>query len=594
MTDERRFLVLYGSQTGTAQDVAERVNREAKRRHFSSKVMALDSFPVGDLLKEQMVVFVCATTGQGDPPDNMKLFWRFILRKNLPENSLSHLSYGVLGLGDSSYQKFNVISKKIYKRLLQLGGQPLVPIGLADDQHELGADVVIDPWLKVLWDRILQLFPLPPGKAIISDDICPPPRYKVTFLKENGYSNNLLPASHPNLNSSPSHENPFYADILSNDRLTAGDHFQDVRHIRLNIKDSKIRYNPGDVVMVMPQNLSKTVDHFINHLGLDGDAVFSLAQNDADIQLPSTLPNPCSIRHLITHYLDISGVPRRYFFELLSFFSNDEREQEKLKDFTTAEGQQDLYNYCNKTKRTYLEVMQDFPQTSPRIPFEYLFDLIPPLKPRAFSIASSQKAYANEVQILMAVVEYQTKIQEPRRGVCSTWLSRLRPGEVKVPIWVKKGTIRFPSDNVPIIMVGPGTGLAPFRSFIQDRISENIGDNYLFFGCRNKDKDYFFEKEWNEACNSGKLEIFTAFSRDQEDKIYVQHRITENGDLIWKLLDERKGYFYIAGNAKQMPDNVTSAVKEIIQKNGGRTEEEADLYIKKLEHEKRFQVEAWS
>ncbi|ESO92772.1 hypothetical protein LOTGIDRAFT_216443 [Lottia gigantea] len=593
MSEDRKLLVLYGSQTGTAQDIAERIAREAKRRYFSAKAIALDSFDVANLLKESTVIFVCATTGQGDPPDNMKLFWKFILRKNLPENSLSHMKYGVLGLGDSSYQKFNVIGKKINKRIFQLGGETLLPIGLADDQHELGPDVVVDSWLKDLWLKLLDLFPLPPGKQILSDKICPPPKYKITFS-----SNNEIP--HLNLTSAsptnkPCLEHPFYAELISNERITAKDHFQDVRHIKFNIKGSNISYKPGDVVMIAPQNNPKTIDSFLHLLGLNGNDVFYLEMNDPDYLLPTTLPSPCTIRYLLTNYLDISGVPRRYFFKLLSYFSTDEREKEKLEELSSSEGQQDLYNYCNRLKRTTLEVLQDFPQTCPRIPFDYLFDLIPPLKPRAFSIASSQKAYPDEIHILMAVVEYQTKIVEPRRGVCSTWLAGINTGHILVPLWVKNGTISFPTDNnIPVVMVGPGTGLAPFRSFIEERVQENFENNYLFFGCRNKNKDYYFEKEWNELCQKELLKIFTAFSRDQENKDYVQHRLKDNGELIWNLVENRKAFFYIAGNAKQMPDNVTETLKEVIREYGHMNVEASEVYIKSLEHSRRLQVEAWS
>lgn len=174
------------------------------------------------------------------------------------------------------------------------------------------------------------------------------------------------------------------------------------------------------------------------------------------------------------HYLDIQGVPRRYFFELLSHFTSSDLEKEKLLEFCSAEGQEELCSYCYRQKRTTSEVLQDFPSACANIPFKYLFDLIPPIQPRAFSIASSLKAHPDEVQLLVAVVNYKTKLIKPRQGLCSTWLASLDPlnKDCRVPVWVKKGTISFPKAlDAPIVMVGPGTGCAPFRSLIEERVS---------------------------------------------------------------------------------------------------------------------------
>lgn len=236
----RKLLVLFGSQTGTAQDTAERIGREAKRRHLQCTVEALDSYDVANLINELLVVFVCATTGQGDPPDNMKLFWRFLFRKNLPPGSLCRLDYAVLGLGDSSYPKFNFVAKKLHKRVLQLGGNPLLPVALGDDQHDLGPDAVVDPWLVALWDKILMLYPLPPGLEIISPDVRLPPKYTLHYVAEDSPQPNgaLLQPTKPR--AAPSELCPFAAPVVSNQRLTAQSHFQDVRLMEFDVTGSGI------------------------------------------------------------------------------------------------------------------------------------------------------------------------------------------------------------------------------------------------------------------------------------------------------------------------------------------------------------------
>ncbi|KAK2553223.1 NADPH-dependent diflavin oxidoreductase 1 [Acropora cervicornis] len=363
----RRISVLFGSQTGTAREVAERIGREAKRRFLSVTVMALDDYNVTKLIEEEVVIFVCSTTGQGDEPDNMKKFWRFILRRNLPSNSLCGVCFAVLGLGDSSYPKFNFIAKKLYKRLIQLGGTSLLSLGLADDQHDLGPDAVVDPWLKEIWQKVLQIYPLPPGKEVISANIRPPSRYKVIFVDSSCSGNGVFCSSneenHDKPNPAPCKRHPFYAKLISNHRMTAADHWQDVRLVQLDIKGSGMSHSAGDVMMVQPRNLPDVVQEFIALLALLPDQLFLLEQNDPDF------PNACA-----------------------------------------------------------------------NIPFEYFFDLISPIQPRAFSIASS----------LM--------------------------GDLRIPVWIKKGTISFPKDlNAPILMIGPGTGCAPFRGLIEERVCQSGG-----------------------------------------------------------------------------------------------------------------------
>jgi len=592
---ERDMLILYGSQTGTAADNAERIWREAKCRHFQTSICAMDSYSIADLVKQKYVVIVCSTTGQGDPPDNMMKFWRFIFRRHLPTNSLSQLSFAVLGLGDSSYAKFNFVAKKLHRRLLQLGGTPVQAVGLADDQHDLGPDAVIDPWLDGLWQQMLQLSPLPPGLQVIPGTELPPPKYKTrmdtsedVFVIPDSNFDSSLPCSPVNALSAP---------LLSNERITAPDHWQDIRKMRIDISASSQSYQPGDVLYIQPVNLPDMVEEFLGMFDMSHDSPIHLIQNHAEIPLPQGLPNPCTLRYLATHYLAITSIPRRYFFQLLSHFTNDELEKEKFEEFTTAEGQDELFSYCNRPRRSIVEVLADFiPLGNLNIPLEYLFDLIPPLQARAFSIASSASVSPGVVELLMAVVSYKTTLRRPRLGVCSNWLARQQPtnNPVNVRVWVRSGTIAFPGADRPAIMIGPGTGVAPFRSFILQRCAANIGGNYLFFGCRNEAADYICNEDWKELCNRALLQVFTAFSRDQEDKIYVQQRIREQGKLIWRLLNEEKALIYVAGNAKQMPDNVKEAFVDVVKLNGNVSQIEAEQYIAELEKSNRYQTETWS
>ncbi|TNN32896.1 NADPH-dependent diflavin oxidoreductase 1 [Liparis tanakae] len=496
------LLVLYGSQTGTAQDTAQRIGRQAQRRRLRVRVLPLDDYNVADLISEALVVFVCSTTGQGDPPDNMKVFWRFLFKRSLPAGSLRRVDCATLGLGDSSYPKFNFVAKKLHKRLVQLGAGVLLPVGLADDQHDLGADAVIDPWLSAFWGRVFALHPS-------LEDLTP---------------------------------------LREEDPVTDASHFQDVRLLEFDISGSGMQFAAGDVAMMFPCNSTRDVETFCELLGLEPEARFTLRASGS-AAVPSRLPRPCSLRLLAQSFLDIGAVPRRSFFELLATFSSNEMERQKLQEFSSAAGQDELHGYCNRPRRTALEVLTDFPHTTADIKVDYLLDLFPEIQPRSFSIASSLQAHPNRLQILVAVVQYRTKMHEPRRGLCSSWLASLDPAqglikfiqwEVYVPQWVKKGTLKFPKENTtPVIMAGPGTGVAPFRSALQERRAEGKNANILFFGCRSESKDFYFRSEWEDMGRTGHLTL--------EEKVYVQRRVKEKAALLWDSIANRNACFYIAG-----------------------------------------------
>uniref|UniRef100_A0A8C3ALA1 NADPH-dependent diflavin oxidoreductase 1 n=1 Tax=Cyclopterus lumpus TaxID=8103 RepID=A0A8C3ALA1_CYCLU len=591
------LLVLYGSQTGTAQDTAQRIARQAQRRQLQVRVLPLDNYNVANLISESLVVFVCSTTGQGDPPDNMKIFWRFLFKKSLPVGSLSRLDCAILGLGDSSYPKFNFVAKKLHKRLLQLGASILLPVGLADDQHDLGSDAVIDPWLTSFWEKVFALYPSLADLIPLREDDPLPPTHTFHFLddvkeKMDGRLRILTEQT------VPSQSHPFSARLVSNRRVTDMSHFQDVRHIEFDITGSNIEFAAGDVVMMFPCNTPQDVQQFCQLLRLDPEARFTLRATDNTAGVFQTrLPQPCTVRHLVESFLDIGAVPRRSFFELLSTFATNEIEQQKLLEFSSAAGQDELHSYCNRPRRTALEVLTDFPHTTAEIKVDYLLDLFPEIQPRSFSIASSLQAHPHRLQILVAVVHYKTKMYKPRRGLCSSWLASMDPaqGEVYVPQWVKKGTLKFPKEkNTPVIMAGPGTGVAPFRSALQERMAEGKNANILFFGCRSETKDFYFRSEWEDMIKTGHLTLITAFSRDQEEKVYVQDRVRENAELLWDLIANRSACIYIAGNAKQMPTSVCNALKELFQQEGGMSSADASQMLTNMERTGQFQSETWS
>lgn len=592
----RRLPILYGSQTGTAQDVSERIWREAKRYHLSGPVQAMDDYSITQLIHEKVVVFVCSTTGQGEEPDNMKNFWKFLLRKNLPPNSLQQLKFAVLGLGDSSYAKFNYAAKKLYRRLLNLSATPLLPLGLADDQHDLGSDAIVDPWISQLWECLLKEEPLPHG-LLPSSDTKIAARWNISIIE----TRNI-----PNPPPIPKRLKSFSVDVKINKRTTSPTHFQDVRLISFTNVPPEVTYQPGDVLLVRPQNAPENVRLLLDLLtgedaknagsNLSPETVFSITENDPDMAVPEPLQSPQSLSNLATYYWDLNAVPRRFILQLLSEVTPNELEKEKLLEMSSTEGQETMYDYLNRPKRTILELLADFPHAVSHIPYPLLFELFSPIRPRAFSIASSPKAHKSELHILVAVVKYKTKLVKPRLGLCSNWLAGLKPKDL-IHIWIQKGSLRFPQNaETPIVMVGPGTGVAPFRSFICERDFEGTASSkilHLYFGCRNKKGDFHFSDDWLTLKEKGKLSLYCAFSRDQEEKVYVQHLIAKNTEILWDILKSR-GHVFVAGNSSNMPTSVWEAIRDICVSAGGLTTDSATNMLEQMEREGRYQTETWA
>uniref|UniRef100_A0A383VDI1 NADPH-dependent diflavin oxidoreductase 1 n=1 Tax=Tetradesmus obliquus TaxID=3088 RepID=A0A383VDI1_TETOB len=648
--DKTRLLILYGSQTGNAQDVAERVAREARLLLFAPSIMPMDAYPLQHLPDEKLVALVTATTGQGDPPDNMRKFWRMLLRKNLPGDLLAGLQYAVFGLGDSGYVKFNVAAKKLDRRLAALGAEPLLERGLGDDQHPSGYEASLDPWLQQLWAVLRQRCPLPPGvQQPVLDEAAllqlGPPKYKVTQLpggpqqpaniaRQQQQQQQLQaaagnPAAAKQLREQHLIEQavaaaaafravaaeaagmataaaangtaqgqqqqqqqqqqqygpwqPFMAPLLINQRVTAADHFQDTRHIEFDLQGSGFDYQPGDLLAVFPRTPAADVEAALLRLGLDGDAWLRVepAEQQQQQQQQQQQDNgtqhangsssaagavcEATARAIVQGVLDLSNCsPRRYLFQVLSHFASNAMQQERLQYFATAEGRDDLYRYNQRERRSLLEVLQDFSSAAP--PLERLLEAAPLLSPRQFSLTSSPAAHPGRAAILVAVVAWATPTKRLRKGLLTSWLAGLAPAAaaaaadggvsissqngtisssssgvsvpIRVPVWVERGALRLPpSHSTPLLLVGPGTGVAPFRSFIWHRAAikqhqqqqqqqlgsevvpqQQVADSScLFFGCRSPSADFYYRQEWGQLMQQQALQqqhgLIVAFSR---------------------------------------------------------------------------------
>ncbi|OCB88873.1 riboflavin synthase domain-like protein [Sanghuangporus baumii] len=645
---ERNILILYATETGNALDVAEQIAREAKRRLFTVRLSSVDVYPLEELVHEALIVFVVSTTGSGVEPRSMTPMWSMLLRADLPSDILEDLHFAVFGLGDSAYEKFCWAAKKLSRRLLSLSAQEVCARGEGDEQHPLGAEGALDVWMPLVFSALEALLPPPLDGTIEDPDVLPPPRISITTSGKtldcvddplHGFNDYHLATVRRNDRITAKdwfqdvrHIELDLEDEVINDRITAKDWFQDVRHIELDLEDEVI-YSPGDVAVIHPIQPSSDVDSFLGNTGWSDAAdeeiylspvelsVIHPIQPSSDVDsflgntgwsdtadeeiylspveqfwsIPESIPRRTTFRQLFARSLDINAVPRRSFFRVLRHFATNEMEKEKLSEFCTTQGADELYEYVTRVRRTICEVIAEF--RSLKIPKEYIFDLFPLLRPRQFSIASSSLVHRKQVHLCVAIVRYRTKLKIPRRGVCSTYLAGLTPGDT-LRIKIQKGFLSQPrSPETPIVCVGPGTGIAPMRALIEQRIHEGSANNTLYFGCRSESKDHHYGSEWLTLAESGKLTYRTAFSRDGPEgvkRVYVQDRMRDDAERLWDLLGRRGGWLYISGSSNKMPAAVKDAVAFAAKEAGGLSEDDAKGFVKRMQDEGRLFEECWS
>ncbi|OJJ48901.1 hypothetical protein ASPZODRAFT_149879 [Penicilliopsis zonata CBS 506.65] len=598
----RSALILYGSETGNSQEVAEELGALAERLHFTTHVAELDSIKVGALHTYTLTVFVVSTTGQGDFPANARSFWRSLLLKRLPGTFLSGVRFTLFGLGDSSYPKFNWAARKLYKRLLQLGAQQTFRIAEADQQHPEG-------------------YPLPVGKRPIPDEVPLPPKWvlkeptgeteSVTEEKPKPLEND---SSEPGVDRLDHDVRPiphsFTATLLQNTRVTPSTHWQDVRHIAFSVP-TPLAYGPGDMIAIMPKNFAEDVQALVDRLGWaeHADKLVSLVPGDglpAHDELPAP-PIPdlgryprLTLRALLTDYLDIRAIPRRSFFSNISHYTSDERHQERLLEFTKPDFLDDFWDYTTRPRRSIIEVLQEF--HSVQIPWQHAVSVFPVLRARQFSIASGGALKrmtdgSTRFELLVAIVKYRTVIKKIREGVCTRYLSVLRPGST-MQVQLQRGGLNSSTGQLlgPTVLIGPGTGVAPLRSMLWEKADQQptigggndddddgYGQAVLVFGGRNREADYFFADEWTQLAATMPLQVITAFSRDQPQKVYVQDAIREHASEVFRLLHELNGSVYICGSSGSMPRAVREALVDAFQHRGEFSREDAEEYLLKME-----------
>ncbi|KAL0132349.1 hypothetical protein PUN28_000258 [Cardiocondyla obscurior] len=601
-TSGRSLVVFYGSQTGTAEEFAGRLAKEGIRYKMKGMVADPEECDMEELvhlktIPNSLAVFCLATYGEGDPTDNAMEFVDWL--KN-GDGDLTGLNYAVFGLGNKTYEHYNEIGIYVDHRLEQLGATRVCELGLGDDDSNIEDDFIT--WKDKFWPAVCEFFGIEGAGEDVSIR-----QYKLTehvdLPVERIYSGEIA-RLHSFTNQRPPYDakNPFLAAVKVNRELHGPTSDRSCMHIEFDIESSKMRYETGDHLAVYPVNDAELVNKIGEKCGVDLDTVFTLTNTDEESTKKHPFPCPCSYRTALTHYLDITSNPRTHVLKELAEYTSDPADKEKLKLMasTSAEGKAAYQQWINQENRNIVHILEDIPSLKP--PLDHLCEILPRLQCRYYSISSSPKLYPTSVHITAVVVEYKTPTGRINKGVTTSWLKQKHPSSPPcvVPIFVRKSQFRLPTrSSTPIIMVGPGTGLAPFRGFIQERDfarkeGKETGDTILYFGCRKSQEDYLYREELEEYVKNGTLILHAAFSREQEHKVYVTHLLEKNKEEIWRVIGEQNGHIYVCGDARNMARDVHNILLKVVMERGNMSELDAANYIKKMESQKRYSSDVWS
>ncbi|MER3122223.1 assimilatory sulfite reductase (NADPH) flavoprotein subunit [Bacillus altitudinis] len=536
--------VLYGSQTGNSEGLAKKTAQHLEDKGFQVTLSSMSDFKPNNLKKINNLLVIVSTHGEGDPPDNALSFHEYVHSRRAPK--LDHLSFSVLSLGDSSYEFFCQTGKEFDERFEELGGTRLFDRVDCD----LDYDEPFSEWLQGVASSLSE------GEA-------------VSIPQESAGVNNQAVSEY-------SRTNPFYAEVLENINLNGRGSNKETRHIELSLEGSGLVYEPGDSLGIYPTNNPALVDELIQTCGWNAEEAVTVHKNG------DTLP----LKEALTSHFEITVLTKPLLLKIAALTKSEslhalleEGNEEKLKEYIAG--------------RDLVDAARDFgPFEGNAAEFTSILRKIPA---RLYSIASSLKANDEEVHLTIGAVRYDAHGRE-RQGVCSILCAeRLQPGDT-LPVYIQHNqNFKLPQDpDAPIIMVGPGTGIAPFRSFMQER--EELGANgksWLFFGDQHFVTDFLYQTEWQKWLKDGVLtKMDVAFSRDTEEKVYVQHQMKKQSKELFEWL-EQGAYVYICGDEKHMAHDVHNTLLSIIQEEGAMSKEKAESYLANLQQQKRYQRDVY-
>ncbi len=531
--------ILYGTQTGNAEILANEAADAAKGAGMTPVVESLEDVDLERFAAMERVIIVTSTYGEGEMPDNAQLFWEALTATTAPR--MESMNYAVLAIGDTAYDEFCEAGKLFDIRLEQLGANRVAPRIDCDVDYEDPAAA----WIEENLPKMIEFG---------SDD---GPADGAQLATTGGSAEK----------SKWTRKNP-YTSVVSTNRLLSGEgSAKEIRHFEFELGDSDIKYEAGDALGVMPVNNPELVSDILGRLNLSADAAVS--GQDA------------ALGTLLTNGFEISMPSKDLIRAIEERAGNDE-----LSHIVTHGDKEAMDNFL--WSKDSLDLLNLNPEVS--FTADEFVGLLKPLQHRAYSISSSSLRNPDQIHLTIASVRYHSHGRD-HGGVCSTFLADLvSEGDTAGIFLSPNKAFRVPEDNdVPMIMVGPGTGIAPFRAFLHERQERGAkGKNWLLFGDQHRSCDYIYEDEIEEMATAGVLhKLDLAFSRDQAEKVYVQTRMKESGADLYAWLEEG-GYFYICGDATRMAKDVDKALHDIVMEHGGRSEEQAVEYVNAMKKEKRY------
>ncbi|GLX66526.1 assimilatory sulfite reductase (NADPH) flavoprotein subunit [Paenibacillus glycanilyticus] len=539
--------ILFGSQTGNAQRLAGRLADKLKAQGFEVTLSAMNQYKTNKL-KEVGYLFILASThGEGDPPDNALTFYEFLNSKRAPK--LDGAKFSVLALGDTSYEFFCKTGADFDARLAELGAERIVDRVDCDvDFEELASG-----WLTAV------------AGAVSATSAAAAPQAAVV---------SAFPVAAGE--SEYSRSNPFMAEVLDSLNLNGRGSDRETRHLELSLEGSGLTYAPGDAVGVYAYNDPALVEEIIAALNWNAD----------EKVVTGKAGETSTVREALAHHYEITVLTKPLLEKAVAFSGNS-----KLAELVKPDNKEDLKAYLNG--RDLLDLLRDYAPWT--LKAADVASLLRKLPPRLYSIASSVNAHPEEVHLTIRKVEYEAHGRD-RKGVCSVYVSeRLQPGD-KLPIFIQENpNFKAPvNPETPVIMVGPGTGVAPFRAFLEEREETGAeGKSWLFYGDRHFVTDFLYQTDWQRMLKDGVLsKLDVAFSRDSDEKVYVQHRMLEQGEELYKWLDNG-AHVYVCGDEKHMAHDVQSALLTIIGQYGGKSQEEAAAYLSALQEQGRYQRDVY-
>lgn len=535
--EKRKLTVLYGSESGNCEKLAGVVAKAAEKHAFKVTIANMSDAKPADLVKVDNLLVVVSTWGEGDPPDAAVSYYEGFMLDTMPQ--LPGLSYSVCGLGDTSYEHFCKMGKDFDARLAELGAVRVYDRVDCDVDYQ----ATFDSWLA----GALNAFP-EPESVTTTATIHGPVGTSVVYDKEH----------------------PYTSEILQKIVLNGTGSSKEVLHVELSLEGSGLVYEPGDALGIYPENRATDIDSILAATGLSANAKLG------DRTLADAL----------RHDFDITTLAPTIADKFNAIVGDS-----GLKALLDAEGRAELKAWIDG--RQLIDLLEAYPYQNWTA--ESLTGILRKLTPRLYSIASSLKKHEDEVHLTIAAVRYHTHGRD-RTGVCSCYIADdVSVGDKVRVFFHHNNNFRLPeNDQAPIIMVGPGTGIAPFRAFVEERDARGAkGKNWLFFGDQHFSYDYLYQLEWLDYLESGVLnELSLAFSRDQKEKIYVQHRLLERGADIYRWLEEG-AHLYVCGDASKMAKDVQQALIEVIAQHGAKTPEEAKAYLEAMRKAKRYQRDVY-